>query len=126
MPMINLEEGSMERRLFLTGMLGAAGVVAFASVAGPGRAVAGIPQGNGILDVLDKPDPAVSEGDDEAGLEQVSHRRWHRYGEWRHDRRWRRRHGRRRVWRRVCRRTWRHGRRHVRCWRERVWARVWL
>ncbi|MGX7876682.1 hypothetical protein ACVDG5_032015 [Mesorhizobium sp. ORM6] len=51
----------MERRLFLTGMLGVAGAVAFASVAGPGRAIAGIPQGNGILDELDKPDPAVFE-----------------------------------------------------------------
>ncbi|QKC73433.1 protamine-2 (modular protein) [Mesorhizobium loti] len=104
----------MERRLFLTGMLGVVGAVAVASVAGPGRAVAGIPQGNGILDKLDKPDPAVFEGGEEVELEQVSHRRGHY--------RYRRRHGgRRRGWRRVCRSYWRHGRRHVRCWRERVW-----
>ncbi|TJV45320.1 MAG: protamine-2 (modular protein) [Mesorhizobium sp.] len=113
----------MERRLFLTGMLGVAGAVAFASVAGPGRAVAGIPQGNGngILDELDKPDPAVFEGDDQVEVEQVSHRRWHRRY-YRHYRRG----GRRRVWRRVCRRYWRHGRRRVRCWRERVWVGIWL
>ncbi|TPM39012.1 protamine-2 (modular protein) [Mesorhizobium sp. B2-3-4] len=113
----------MERRLFLTGMLGVAGAVAFAGLAGPGRAVAGVPQGNGILDELDKPDPAVLEGDDEVELEQVSHRRWH-HGHHGGGGRWRRR--RRRGWRRVCRRYWRHGRRHVRCWRERVWLGVWL
>ncbi|MEI9426510.1 protamine-2 (modular protein) [Mesorhizobium sp. Cs1299R1N3] len=116
----------MERRLFLTGMLGVAGAVAFASVARPGRALAGVPQGNGILDELDKPDPAVFDGDDEVELEQVSHRRWHR---WRHhgpDGYRRRRRGRRRGWRRVCRSYWRHGRRRVRCWRERVWLGVWL
>jgi hypothetical protein len=84
----------MERRLFLTGMLGVAGVVTLAGVAGPGRAVAGVPNGNGILDELDKPDPAVFEGDDQAELEQVSHRYWH------HRHHHRRRHG----WRRVCRR----------------------
>ena len=112
----------MERRLFLTGMLGVAGAVAFASVAGPGRAIAGIPQGNGILDELDKPDPAVFEGDDQVELEQVAHYRGYRRRHYGHYRR----HGgrRRRVWRRVCRNYWRHGRRHVRCWRERVW--VWL
>ncbi|WP_214471575.1 protamine-2 (modular protein) [Mesorhizobium sp. dw_380] len=107
----------MERRLFLSGMFGVAGAVAFASVAGPGRAVAGIPQGNGILDELDKPDPAVFEGDDDVEVEQVSHRRWHRrYYHGHYGRR------RRRVWRRVCRRYWRYGRRHVRCWRARVWG----
>jgi len=110
----------MERRLFLTGMLGVAGAVAFASVAGSGRAVAGIPQGKGILDELDKPDPAVFEGDDQVKLEQVSyHRGHHRRHHGHHGH-----HRRRRVWRRVCRKYWRHGRRHVRCWREHVW--VWL
>ncbi|AZO56505.1 MULTISPECIES: protamine-2 (modular protein) [unclassified Mesorhizobium] len=114
----------MERRLFLTGMLSVAGAAAFASVAGPGRAVAGIPQGTGILNELDKPDPAVFEGNDEVELEQVSHRHWH-HGHHGYDGHWRRYHGRRRGWRRVCRRYWRHGRRHVRCWRERVWLGVW-
>jgi len=116
----------MERRLFLTGMLGVAGAVAFASVAGPGRAVAGVPQGNGILDELDKPDPAVFEGDDAVEVEQVSHRDWHFRRHHGHDGYWRRRHGRRRGWRRVCRSYWRHGRRRTRCWRERVWLRIGL
>jgi len=106
----------MERRLFLTGMLGVAGMVTLAGVVRPGKAVAGIPSGNGILDELDKQDATLLEGDDQAEVEQVSHRHWHRHH---------RRH-RRRVWRRVCRRYWRHGRRHVRCWRERVWIGIWL
>lgn len=116
----------MERRLFLTGLLGVAGAVAFAGVAGTGRAVAGVPQGNGILDELDKPDSAVFEGDDEVELEQVSHRRGHFRRHHGHNGHWRRRHGRRRGWRRVCRSYWRHGRRRSRCWRERVWLRAWL
>lgn len=105
----------MERRLFLTGMLGVAGMVTLAGVARPGKAVAGIPDGNGILDELDKPDPAVFEGDDQAEVEQVSHRRHHHHHH-------RRRHG----WRKVCRRYWRHGRRHVRCWRRRVLLGIYL
>ncbi|TPN89470.1 protamine-2 (modular protein) [Mesorhizobium sp. CU2] len=106
----------MERRLFLTGMLGVAGAAALASLAGPGKAVAGIPAGNGILDELDKPDNAVFDGDEPAEVEQVSHYHGH----------WRRRRRRRRGWRRVCRRYWRHGRWHRRCWRERFWINIWL
>jgi len=122
-PMSTTREVLMERRLFLTGMLGVAGAAAFASLAGPGRAVAGVPQGNGILDELDKQDAAVLEGDDDVEPEKVSHRHWHhRYDGDRYYGGRRRRRG----WRRVCRRYWRHGRRHVRCWRERVWLRVWL
>ncbi|RWM00760.1 MAG: protamine-2 (modular protein) [Mesorhizobium sp.] len=115
----------MERRLFLTGMLGVAGAAALASLAGPSKAVAGIPSGNGILDELDKPDPTVFEdGEDKAELQQVYHRYWHHgyydgyYGH--------RRRRRRRVWRRVCRRYWRHGYWRRRCWRERVWIGIWL
>ena len=108
----------MERRLFLTGMLGVAGAAALASLAGPGKAVAGIPGGNGILDELDKPDPTVFEdGDDRAELEQVYHRHWH-YGP--------RRRRRRRGWRRICRRYWRHGYWRRRCRRERYWINIWL
>lgn len=116
----------MERRLFLTGMLGVAGAAALSSLAGPSKAVAGIPAGNGILDELDKPDllenpdEAVFGGDDKAEVELVSHRHWH--GHWRR----RRRRGRRHGWRRVCRRYWRHGRWHRRCWRERYWINFWL
>lgn len=110
----------MERRLFLTGMLGVAGTAALASLAGPSKAVAGIPAGNGILDELDKPDNAVFEGSDPAETELVQDGY---YDDWR----WRRRHRRRRrVWRRVCRRVWRHGRWRRRCWRERVWVGFWL
>ena len=111
----------MERRLFLTGMLGVAGAAALASLAGPSKAIAGIPAGNGILDELDKPDNAVFDGDDPAEVELVSHHRHHHGGgHWR----WRHRRGRRHGWRRVCRRVWRHGRWHRRCWRERFW--IWL
>ncbi|WP_217575416.1 protamine-2 (modular protein) [Mesorhizobium sp. GbtcB19] len=116
----------MERRLFLTGMLGVAGAAALASLAGPGKAVAGIPAGNGILDELDKPDllpeEAVLQGDDQAQVELVSHRHHHGHGHWR----WRRRHGRRRGWRHVCRRYWHHGRWRRRCRRERYWINIWL
>ena len=108
----------MERRLFLTGMLGVAGAAALASLAGPSKAVAGIPKGNGILDQLDKPDMAVFEGDDQPEVELVSHHRHH--WRWRHHHR----RGRRRVWRRVCRRVRRHGRWYRHCWREHIW--VWL
>jgi len=95
------------------------GAAALAGLAGPGKAVAGIPAGNGILDELDKPDMAVFEGDDPAEVELVAHRHHH----WR---RRRRRRGHRRVWRRVCRRVWHRGRWHRRCWRERVWVGFWL
>jgi len=60
----------MERRLFLTGMLGVAGAAALASLAGPSKAIAGIPADNGILDELDKPDNAVF---DRYGMESVAH-----------------------------------------------------
>ena len=43
----------MDRRLFLTGMLGLAGAAAVASVVRPGSAEAGIPNSRGILDELD-------------------------------------------------------------------------
>ncbi|SFN82987.1 hypothetical protein SAMN03159463_00665 [Mesorhizobium sp. NFR06] len=101
----------MERRLFLTGMLGVAGAAALVSLAGPSKAVAGIPNGNGILDELDKPDPAIQE-DEQADLLQPA-QYYYRRRYYRPRRRW--------VWRRVCRRYWRYGRRHVRCWRRRVW-----
>ena len=113
----------MERRLFLTGMLGVAGAVALAGLAGPGKAVAGIPGGNGILDELDKPDMAAFDGDEPAEVELVSHHRHRHHHGHGH---WRRRRGRRRAWRTVCRRVWHRGRWHRRCWRERVWVSFWL
>ncbi|WP_313192415.1 hypothetical protein [Shinella zoogloeoides] len=105
----NLEE-SMDRRSFLTGLLGLAGTAALASVIKPEGVQAAIinpgdiGSGNGILDELQSSEPDVME---------VSHRRGH----------WPRHHRphRRRVWRRVCRRARVHGRWRRRCWRERVW-----
>jgi len=119
LPTLNSSEVLMERRLFLTGLLGVAGAAALASLAGPSKAVAGIPAGNGILDELDKPEMAVFEGDDQPEVELVSYHRHHRHHRhhWRHRRR-------RHAWRRVCRRVWHRGRWHRRCWRERVW--IWL
>jgi len=103
-------EESMDRRSFLTGLLGLAGTAALASVVKPESVQAGIINpgnigaGSGILDELESSEPDVMD---------VSHRRghWHRPP---------RRH-RRRVWRRVCRRTRIHGRWRRRCWRERIW-----
>ncbi|RFC65750.1 protamine-2 (modular protein) [Mesorhizobium denitrificans] len=107
----------MERRLFLTGLLGVAGAAAVASVVRPAQALAGVPDmsgGPGILDELDMP---ANDGE-EAIVEPVYHRDWHRPGHphWRYRRR------RRRVWRRVCRRYWHHGRWRHRCRRVRVWV----
>ena len=107
----------MDRRLFLTGLLGLAGAATVAGMARPTQAAAGMLKGNGILDELDGADP-VPLG--EADVVDVQYR---------HDRhrppRHRPRRRRRRVWRRVCRRYWRHGRRVVRCHRERVWVWYW-
>lgn len=103
----------MERRLFLTGLFGVAGAAALASVGRPVQAVAGVPAANGA-GILDELDNAVLEpGEDDAAVEPVAHRHWHRP---------QRRRRRRRVWRRVCRRYWRHGRYRRRCRRERVWV----
>ncbi|UVK43040.1 twin-arginine translocation signal domain-containing protein [Mesorhizobium sp. AR07] len=105
----------MDRRSFLTALLGVAGAAAVAGAVRPIEAMAGIPNvGNGILDELDAPDtgPFGDEGN-QAQLQPVSHRRGHRGY-------YRRRHHRRPVWRRVCRRYWRHGRVHTRCYRRRV------
>lgn len=105
----------MDRRLFLTGLLGLAGTAAAISIVGPTPAEAGIAPGRGILDQLDETADDVVELEDEATVQPVWHRRWHRP---------RRRRRRRYVTRRVCRRVWRNGRRRVRCWRERV--RIWV
>lgn len=110
----------MDRRLFLTGLLGLAGAATVAGVTRPAQALAGVPGGNGILDELDRSDASLFD-DGSAEVVDVQYRRdhWHRPPPHRPPRR-----RRRRVWRRVCRRYWSHGRRRVRCWRERVW--VWI
>lgn len=111
----------MDRRLFLTGILGVAGAAVVMTAIPPGQAVAGVPtSGGGILDELEKSDAEMTVLDDgaEADVELIDHRSWHR----------RPRHHRppgRPRWRRVCRRVYRRGRWHVRCWRERVWVRRW-
>ncbi len=107
----------MDRRLFLTGMLGFAATAAVATVARPTGALAGVPGGNGILDELEAPTADFLDGDTPAIAEPVNHRPGHHRP---------RRRRRRRVWRRVCRRYWRHGRRITRCYRTRVWVWVWF
>ena len=101
----------MDRRLFLTGMLGLAGAAAVVAVARPATASAGIPStGNGILDELDKPSDDILDKDGpdvQNGIEPVQ---WHRRR-------------RRRRWRRVCRRYWRHGYWRRRCFRRSFWIR---
>ncbi len=102
----------MDRRLFLTGLLGLAGAGAVATVLRPVDALAGVPNpGNGILDEIDAPEAG-------AEIEEINHRRGHR--------RRRRRRERRRVWRRVCRRERINGRWVRRCRRRRVWVWLWL
>lgn len=103
----------MDRRLFLTGLLGLAGAGAVATVLKPAEALAGIANpGGGILDQIDAPEPM-------AEVEEINHRHGHRHHR-------RRRRQRRRVWRRVCRRERFDGRWIRRCRRRRVWAWYWL
>lgn len=105
-------EVSMDRRLFLTGLLGLAGATAVGSVIKPDSAQAAIVNpGNGILDELDEP-----------GVTEINHRRGHRGRGRRHHGRRRPGRGRRRkVWRRVCGRVRIRGRLRRRCWDEPVW-----
>jgi hypothetical protein len=105
----------MDRRTFLSGMLGFAGAAAAIGVTGPQEAFAGVPGGRGILDELDTPIEDLVDDGSEATVQPVWHRQWH--GPRRRRRRW--------VTRRVCRRVWRNGRRRVRCWRERFPVWVW-
>ncbi|HEV2505398.1 MAG TPA: protamine-2 (modular protein) [Mesorhizobium sp.] len=126
----------MERRQFLMSALGLAGAAVAVSAMRPAQAFAGVAApGPGILDELDKAEPAVLDGGAEAQVEQVDHRSWHRRG-WDGRRGWDDRPGWRRHhwrdgprggprWRRVCRRVWRRGEWRVRCWRERAWRGGW-
>ncbi|WP_311031608.1 twin-arginine translocation signal domain-containing protein [Mesorhizobium koreense] len=110
----------MDRRTFLTGVLGLAGAAVVTTVVRPVDAVAGVPNTGGILNDLEASATDVADDGGEAKVELVDHRRRHHR---RHDRHHhhRRRH-RKRVWRRVCRRYRRHGRWHTRCYRERAWV----
>ncbi|MGN6769945.1 MAG: protamine-2 (modular protein) [Rhizobiaceae bacterium] len=109
----------MDRRTFLTGVLGLAGAAAMATAVRPVNAVAGVPNTGGILNELEASATDAVDNGGEAKVELVDHRRdhrhWHRHGH--HRRRYKRR-----VWRRVCRRYRHHGRWHQRCRREPVWV----
>lgn len=95
----------MDRRLFLTGLLGLTGATLVAGLAAPGKAVAGIPgMSGGILDELDTSPNDTEGGDAGAAPEKVQYRRRRR----------------RPVWRTVCRRVRIRGRWHRRCRRVRV------
>ncbi|WP_315920146.1 protamine-2 (modular protein) [Mesorhizobium sp. SP-1A] len=104
----------MDRRLFLSGMLGLAGSAALLSLAKPGQALAGVHPG-GILDELD--DRPLADGSDSATVEEAQYDPYYR-----RRRPPPRRRRRRRVWRTVCRRYWRHGRWRRRCYRRPVWV----
>ena len=109
----------MDRRLFLTGLLGVAGAAAVVRVMQPAEALAGVPNvGDGILDELNASEPEFFDGNDEAvEAEPVWHRgRPHRG----------RRRRRRRAWRRYCRRQFFNGRWRRRCFRRRVWVWYWI
>jgi hypothetical protein len=104
----------MDRRTFLTGVLGLAGAAAIATTARPVNAIAGVPNPRGILDELDASTADIGDDGGKAEVELANHRRGH----WHHPRRRHRKH----VWRNVCRRYWHHGRWHRRCYRRRVWV----
>lgn len=108
----------MERRNFLLGLVGLAGVATVSGMLRPQYAEAAMPRtGNGILDELEADSAAIEpEATDEDGVvEPVSHRPGHR-----------RRRRRRSVWRRVCRRVRHRGRWVRRCYRRRVWVSIWI
>ena len=114
----------MERRLFLTGLLGVAGAAGAAAVL-PRQALAAVPLGplpqpKSVLPDLSAPadeayEPDEFSGQDELGeLEegvQLAHVRRRR---------------RVRRWRRRCRWRWVNGHRRYRCRREPYWAFIWF
>lgn len=107
----------MDRRLFLTGLLGLASATALTGVGRPVNALAGVPAGRGILDGLDAPETDLFEEDDaDVEAEPINHRPGHRR---------RRRRRRRQEWRRHCRRFRHNGRWRRRCRRRRVWVWYW-
>jgi hypothetical protein len=114
----------MERRLFLTGLLGVAGTAGIAAVL-PRQAIAAVPMGparpaGSVLPNLSAPSDEAFEpdgpgelGEPDEGVELANHRRNHR---------------RRRVrrWRRRCRTRWINGYRRRRCRREPYWHFIWF
>ncbi len=114
----------MERRLFLTGLIGVAGTAGIAAML-PRQALAAVPMGpapqaNSVLPDLSAPSDEAIEpegldelGDLDEGVQLANHRRNHR---------------RRRVrrWRRRCRSRWHNGHWRRRCRREPYWHFVWF
>jgi len=115
----------MERRLFLTGMLGVAGTAGIAAML-PRQALAAVPMGptpqtTSVLPNLSAPtdealEPDELDGQDELGeleegVQLANHRRRHR---------------RVRRWRRRCRGYWHHGFWRRRCRREPYWIWLWF
>lgn len=107
----------MDRRKFLTGLLGVAGAAAAVSVLKPAEAMAAMPSAGrgGILDELEADVSSAAEAGDDLTPQTVQYYGGG-YG-------YRRRPRPRYVWRRVCRRVRGYYGWTRRCWRERV--RVW-
>lgn len=117
----------MERRLFLTGLLGVAGAAGAAAVL-PRQALAAMPMGPlaqpaSVLPDLSAPADEAYAPDELGGADefeeleegvQLANHRWN--------------HRRRRVrrWRRRCRTRWINGRRRYVCRREPYWAFIWF
>lgn len=114
----------MERRVFLTGLLGVAGAAGFAAVV-PRQVLAAVPMGptpqsTSVLPDLGAPKDGALEPDDlnETGeLDEGFELAYHQH-----------RHRRRRIrrWRRRCRTHWYHGHRRRRCRRVPYWHFVWF
>ena len=115
----------MDRRLFVTGLLGVVGTAGIATVL-PGRAeaLAAVPLGGAApqsdtvlpefpkLPEFDGPLGEVDEGEElDEGFQLAYHMGGHR---------------RRRRWRRVCRRYWHHGHWRRRCHRRPFWIWFWI
>ena len=111
----------MDRRLFVTGLLGVAGTVGIATVL-PREALGAVPMGpapqpKSVLPDLRAPADEPFEPDELGELDegvQLANHRWN--------------HRRRRVrrWRRRCRTYWYHGRWRRRCRRVPYWHFVWF
>ena len=102
----------MDRRLFVTGLLGAVGTTGIATVLPrQAEALAAVPLGgsNPKPDTLlpKLPESGGPLGEVDEGFELAHFRR-------------------RRRWRRVCRWYWHHGHWHRRCRRRRFWIWIWI
>src|SRR5687767_9273919 len=115
----------MDRRLFLTGLLGVGTTAAIASVL-PRQAAAlpGLSSGAQVSEILPELDTGphieVPDGDPDEGVQLA----WHEGKE--HRRRRRRRRRQERRYRRQCRRSWYNGSWRRRCRRVPYWAWVWF